>query len=106
MATKNPHHITKGVKSPLVKVLEILKNFFKKFLSGVRGKAPRSFHFYPVAERGDSRANSVDGIGLVAAGIRRVSMATKNPRHITKGVKSPLVKVLESLENFFQEVFK
>ena len=33
-------------------------------------------------------------------------MATKNPHHITKGVKSPLVKVLESLENFFQEVFK
>ena len=27
-----------------------------------------SYHFYPVAERDDSRANSVDGIGLGAAG--------------------------------------
>ena len=33
-------------------------------------------------------------------------MATQNQHHKNIGVKIPFVKVLESLENFFQEVFK
>ena len=65
-------------------------------------------HFYPVAERAAIAALPIplDGIGRGAAGIRRAYPATTNQHHINIGVKSPLLKVLESLENFFQEVFK
>ena len=53
-------------------------------------------HFYPVAERDDSRANSVNGIGLGAAGIRSMANGyTKNLYHKKKRVKIPLIKVLE-----------
>ena len=49
----------------------------------------------------------LDGIWLVAAGIRSTENGyiriCKSPK---KGVKIPLVKVLEILKNFFQEVFK
>ena len=54
-----------------------------------------SYHFYPVAERDDSRANSVDGIGLGAAGNSsteygyiRICTTKKEDQ------KSPLVEVL------------
>ena len=43
-------------------------------------------HFYPVAG---------------AAGIRRAYTATENQYHLNIGVKSPLIKVLEILKNFF-----
>ena len=58
-------------------------------------------HFYPVAERGDSRPHFAGGMRLGAAGIRRAYTATENQYHLNIGVKSPLVKVLEILKNFF-----
>ena len=56
----------------MLKVLEILKNFFQEVFKQGLGQSPKVFfyRFYPVAERDDSRANSVNGIGLGAAGMR------------------------------------
>ena len=38
--------------------------------------------------------------------MRRAQTAAKSQHSINIGVKFPFVQVLESLENFFQEVFK
>ena len=64
-------------------------------------------HFYPVAERGVSRANPAR---------RDWSRSSRNSQHGIRlqktlynkkqGAKIPLLKVLEILKNFFQEVFK
>ena len=42
-----------GAKIPLLKVLEILKNFFQEVFKQGLGQSPKVFfyHFYPVAER-------------------------------------------------------
>ena len=56
-----------------------------------------SYHFYPVAERDDSRANSVDGIGLGAAGNSSTEYGyIQNQQNKKQGAKIPLLKVLES----------
>ena len=47
------------------------------------------------------------GIGLEAAGIRSTKYGyIQNLHSVKQESKIPLLKVLESLENFFQEVFK
>ena len=65
-------------------------------------------HFYPVAERAAIAALPIplDGIGRGAAGIRSTEYGYKKQHHLNIGVKTPLLKVLEILKNFFQEVFK
>ena len=61
-----------GAKIPLLKVLEILKNFFQEVFKQGLGQSPKVFfyHFYPVAERAPSAKIPLDGILLGAAGIR------------------------------------
>ena len=60
-------------------------------------------HFYPVA--GAKRKLSQSrwtGLGAGAAGIHNTANGCiQNPHNINIGVKTPLVKILESLENFF-----
>ena len=53
-------------------------------------------HFYPVAERDDSRANSVNGIGLGAAG----NSSTENGyiRICTNKKEEPKLPLIEGLE--------
>ena len=62
-----------------------------------------SYHFYPVA--GAKRKLSQSrwtGLGAGAAGIHNTANGCiQNPHNINIGVKTPLVKILESLENFF-----
>ena len=49
----------------------------------------------------------LDGIWLGAAGIRSTEHGyIQNSHNVKTELKTQLVKVLESLENFFQEVFK
>ena len=49
----------------------------------------------------------LDGIGLGVAGNSSTEYGyTQNLYHVRTESKIPLLKVLESLENFFQEVFK
>ena len=52
MEKQNPHCVKPIVKTPLVKVLEILKNFLKEVFKQGLGQSPKVFpyHFYPVAE--------------------------------------------------------
>ena len=73
------------------------------------GQSPKVFfyHFYPVAERAPSAKIPLDGILLGAAGIRSTEYGyTKICTNEKQGAKIPLLKVLEILKNFFQEVFK
>ena len=55
----NLHNEKQGAKIPLVKVLEILKNFFQEVFKQGLGQSSKVFpcHFYPVAERSDSCPN-------------------------------------------------
>ena len=65
------------------------------------------YHFYPGAERGVNRPNPAGrDWAREQPEIAARNTATQNPHHLGIEVKIPLVKVLESLENFFQEVFK
>ena len=65
-------------------------------------------HFYPVAgARRKPSQSRWTGLGAGAAGIRNTEYGyTQNQNHVKQESKIPLLKVLESLENFFQEVFK
>ena len=51
MEKQNPHCEKTIVRTPLVKVLEILKNFFQEVFKQGLGQSPKVFpyHFYPVA---------------------------------------------------------
>ena len=48
----------------------------------------------------------LDGIGRGTSGVGRAKSATQNPHCVEQIAKIPLLKVLEILKNFFQEVFK
>ena len=64
--------------------------------------------FYPVAERSGkplSKSRST-GFGSEQPEFVERKRLQKKQYHKKKGGKSPLVKVLEILKNFFQEVFK
>ena len=67
------------------------------------------YHFYPVAER---NGKPLSKSRLTGFGSEQPEFAARNTATLKictnkkKGVKIPLLKVLESLENFFQEVFK
>ena len=67
-----------------------------------------SYHFYPVAgARRKPSQSRWTGLGAGAAGIRSTEYGyTKICTNEKQGANIPLLKVLESLENFFQEVFK
>ena len=62
--------------------------------------------FYPVAERDDSRANSVNGIGLGAAGNSSTEYGyTKTCTTKRKGQKSPWLKFLKVLRKILSRSF-
>ena len=72
MATQNQHYIKRGGKSPLVKVLEILKNFFQEVFKQGSGQSPEVLLFLSGSEEKRQAAAQIplDGIWLGAAGIR------------------------------------
>ena len=93
-----------------MKVLEILKNFFQEVFKRGLGQRPKVF---PTSIRWRSERRQAaavpippDGIGRGASGMGRAKLATQNPHCVKKIEISPLIKVLEILKNFFQEVFK
>ena len=92
----------------MLKVLEILKNFFQEVFKQGLGQSPKVFfyHFYPVAERAQANKSRLTGFGSEQPEFVKRKRLHQNQYHINIGESSPFVKVLESLENFFQEVFK
>ena len=109
MKKQNPHCEKTIVRTPLVKVLEILKNFFQEVFKWGLGQSPEVFPTY-IRWRSERRQAAaipipLDGIGRETSGMGRIKPATQNPHCVKPIVKPPLVKVLESPENFFQEVF-
>ena len=109
-ATQNPHCVKPISKPPLVKVLEILKNFFQEVFKQGLGQSPKVYPTY-IRWRSERRQAAaipipLDGIGRETSGMGRIKPATQNPHCVKPISKPPLVKVLEILKNFFQEVFK
>ena len=109
MEKQNPHCEKTIVRTPLVKVLEILKNFFQEVFKWGLGQSPEVFPTYIRwrSERRQAAAIPIppDGIGRETSGMGRTKPATQNPHCVKPIVKTPLVKVLESPENFLKEVF-
>ena len=110
MKVRNLHCVNSIAKTPLLKVLEILKNFFQEVFKQGLGQSPKVF---PTSIRWRSERRQaaavpipLDGIGRGASGMGRAISATQNPHCVKTIVKTPLLKVLEILKNFFQEVFK
>ena len=110
MEKQNPHCVNSIAKTPLLKVLEILKNFFQEVFKQGSGQSPEVF---PTSIRWRSERRQaaaipipLDGIGRGASGMGKAILATQNPHCVKTIVKTPLLKVLEILKNFFQEVFK
>ena len=110
MEKQNPHCVKPIVKTPLGKVLEILKNFFQEVFKQGSGQSPEVFPTYIRwrSERRQAAAIPIprDGIGRETSGMGRIKPATQNPHCVKPVSKTPLSKVLEILKNFFQEVFK
>ncbi len=111
MEKQNSHYVKPIAKTPLLKVLESLENFLGEVFKQGSGRRPEVF---PTNIRWRSEARQqaaavpipLDGIGRGTSGMGRTKPATQNP-HSVKPIAPPfLLKVLESLENFFQEVFK
>ena len=110
MEKQNPHCEKTIVRTPLVKVLEILKNFFQEVFKWDSGKSPKVFPTY-IRWRSERRQAAaipipLDGIGRETSGMGRTKPATQNPHCVKPVSRTPLSKVLEMLKNFFQEVFK
>ena len=110
MEKQNPHCEKTIVRTPLVKVLEILKNFFQEVFKWGSGQSPEVFPTY-IRWRSERRQAAaipipLDGIGRETSGMGRIKPATQNPHCVKPVSKTPLSKVLEILKNFFQEVFK
>ena len=110
MEKQNPHCVKPVSKTPLSKVLEILKNFFQEVFKQGFGQSPKVYPTY-IRWRSERRQAAaipipLDGIGRETSGMGRIKPATQNPHCVKKISKTPLSKVLEILKNFFQEVFK
>ena len=110
MKVRNLHCVNSIAKTPLVKVLEILKNFFQEVFKQGLGQSPKVFPTY-IRWRSERRQDAaipipLDGIGRETSGMGRIKPATQNPHCVKPVSKTPLSKVLEILKNFFQEVFK
>ena len=63
-------------------------------------------HFYPVAERVKTSAFRWRNAARSSRNSQHGKRLHQNPCNVKKESKIPLVKVLESLENFLKEVFK
>ena len=96
MKVRNLHCGKSIARTPLVKVLEILKNFFQEVFKQGLGQSPKVF----------PALIPLDGIGRETSGMGSIKPAAQNPHCVKPVSKTPLVKVLEILKNFFQEVFK
>ena len=108
MKVRNLHCVNSIAKTPLVKVLESLENFFQEVFKWGSGQSPEVFPTY-IRWRSERRQAAaipipLDGIGRETSGMGRIKPAAQNP-HCVKPVSKPPFKVLESPENFFQEVF-
>ena len=106
MPTENQQNINTGGNPPLVKVLESLENFFKKFSSRVWDRVPRSYCFYPVAERAAVAAMPIplDGIGRGAAG----NSNTENgyPQNLYNGKDRNINPIVLKFLKFLKTSFK
>ena len=111
MKVQNLYYKNGYAEAPSWKVLKVLRGLLlKKSPKQGLGQSPKVFPTY-IRWRSERRQAAaipipLDGIGRGTSGMGRIKPAAQNP-HCEKPVsKTPLFKVLESPENFFQEVFK
>ena len=110
-ATQNPHCVKPIAPTPLSEVLESPENFLGEVFRWGSGQSPEVL---PTFIRWRRKARQqvaaipipLDGIGRGTSGVGRAKSATQNPHCVEQIAKIPLLKVLEILKNFFQEVFK
>ncbi len=110
MEKQNPHCVKPSEKTPLLKVLEILKNFLGEVFKQGSGQRPEVFPTF-IRWRSERRQAAaipipLDGIGRGTTGVGRAKSATRTPHCVKPIAPTPLSEVLESPENFFQEVFR
>ena len=110
MKVRNLHCVKPSEKTPLLKVLEILKNFLGEVFKQGSGQSPEVLPTY-IRWRSERRQAAavpipLDGIGRGTTGVGRAKSATQNPHCVKPIAKTLFGEVLEILKNFFQEVFK